>query len=193
VEFVTPLSHDEDRVDAYHDSEPLRYCTVVDILGGQPVPGPVPHDVEVELHLTYDDVEPRSLAKAEKHAAWHAAMKAEVDAVEKNGTWELVDLPPGHRAITLKWVFKVKKDEAGALVKHKARLVARGFVQHEGSTSMMPSLLLHGWSPCVFSSHWQPRRLVCPSHGREVGVPQRRLEGGLRPPAVGIRDPRHGG
>jgi hypothetical protein len=30
--------------------------------------------------------------------------------------------------ITLKWVFKVKKDEVGAIVKHKAQLVARGFV-----------------------------------------------------------------
>jgi hypothetical protein len=35
-------------------------------------------------------------------------------------------------SITLKWVFKLKRDEAGAIVKHKARLVARGFVQREG-------------------------------------------------------------
>ena len=52
-----------------------------------------------------------------------------MDAVERNRTWELADLPPGHRAITLKRVFKLKKDEAGAIVKHKARLVERGFVQ----------------------------------------------------------------
>ena len=31
-----------------------------------------------------------------------------------------------------KWVYKLKRDEAGAIVKHKARLVAQGFVQHEG-------------------------------------------------------------
>jgi hypothetical protein len=34
--------------------------------------------------------------------------------------------------ITLKWVFKLKRDEADAIVKHKARLVARGFMQREG-------------------------------------------------------------
>jgi hypothetical protein len=51
-----------------------------------------------------------------------------IDAVEKNCTWELADLTHGHSAITLKWVFKLKRDEAGAIVKHKARLVARGFV-----------------------------------------------------------------
>jgi hypothetical protein len=43
-----------------------------------------------------------------------------MDAVEKNC------------AITLKWVFKLKRDEAGAIIKHKAHLVARGFVQREG-------------------------------------------------------------
>jgi len=53
----------------------------------------------------------------------------EMDAVKTNRTWELADLPRGHRAITLKWVFKLKRDEAGAIVKHKARLVARGFLR----------------------------------------------------------------
>ena len=41
-------------------------------------------------------------------------------------------LPGGHHPITLKWVFKLKKDEQGAMIKHKARLVVRGFVQQEG-------------------------------------------------------------
>jgi hypothetical protein len=59
-------------------------------------------------------------------------MQSEMDAVEKNSTWELVDLPRDHSVITLKWVFKLKRDEAGAIVKHKARLVACSFVQREG-------------------------------------------------------------
>ena len=59
-------------------------------------------------------------------------MQLEMVAVVKNRTWELADLPRGRRAITLKWVFKLKRDEAGAIVKHKARLVARGFMQQEG-------------------------------------------------------------
>jgi hypothetical protein len=59
-------------------------------------------------------------------------MQSEMDAVEKNRTWELADLPRGHRVITLKWVFKLKRDEAGAIVKHKAHLMARNFVQREG-------------------------------------------------------------
>jgi hypothetical protein len=99
-----------------------------DILSDQPVPGLVPHDLDGQLHLACDDGEPRSFAEAEKDAARCATMKAEMDAVEKNHTWELADLPRGHRAITLEWVFKLKRDEVGAIIKHEARLVARGFL-----------------------------------------------------------------
>jgi hypothetical protein len=126
VEFATLLSHDEERIDACYDSEPLRYCTIEDLPGDQPVPGLVPHDLEGQLHLACDDGEPRSFTETEKDAAWRAAMKTKMDAVEKNRTWELADLPRGHRTITLKWVYK--RDEAGAIIKHKARLVARGFL-----------------------------------------------------------------
>ena len=59
-------------------------------------------------------------------------MLEEMKAVEKNETWELVDPPLRCRPISLKWVYKVKRDEHDAIVKHKARLGARGFVQHEG-------------------------------------------------------------
>ena len=37
-------------------------------------------------------------------------------------------MPDGHYPITSKWVFKLKKDELGTVIKHKARLLARGFV-----------------------------------------------------------------
>jgi len=66
-----------------------------------------------------------------------------MDVIKNNHTWELVDLPHGHRVITLKWVFKLKRDEVGAIVKHKARLVARGFVQQE-----RVDFDDTGWSPC---------------------------------------------
>jgi hypothetical protein len=75
-----------------------------------------------------DDSEPRSFAEAERHAAWRAAMQSEMGAFEKNLTYELIDLPRSYSAITIKWVFKLNRDEAGAIIKHKARLVARGFI-----------------------------------------------------------------
>jgi hypothetical protein len=69
VEFATPLSHDEERIDAYHDDELLRYRTMENLLSNQPVPGLAPHNLEAQLHLACDDGEPRSFAEVERHAA----------------------------------------------------------------------------------------------------------------------------
>jgi hypothetical protein len=69
VEFATPLSHDEERIDAYHDGDPLRYRTMENLLGDQPVPGLVPYDLEAQLHFACDDAEPRSFTEAERHTA----------------------------------------------------------------------------------------------------------------------------
>src|SRR5438105_4332966 len=59
-------------------------------------------------------------------------MRDEMDSIEENCTWSLVDPPSGHRPIGLKWVFKPKRDASGTIVKHKARLVAKGYVQQPG-------------------------------------------------------------
>ena len=72
--------------------------------------------------------EPPTFTLAERDGIWRRTMLEEMKAIEKNDTWELVDPPPECRPISLKWVYKVKRDEHDAIVKHKARLVARGFV-----------------------------------------------------------------
>jgi hypothetical protein len=59
-------------------------------------------------------------------------MGEEIRAIEENDTWVLTDLHPGRRAIDLKWVFKVKRDEKGSVVKHKTRLVVKGYSQQQG-------------------------------------------------------------
>jgi hypothetical protein len=86
---------------------------------------------EAELMLTSTG-EPCSFTEVEREEAWRVAMRDEIDSVERNKTWKLVKLPAGHQAIGLKWVFKLKHDEAGKVIKHKARLVACGFVQQAG-------------------------------------------------------------
>ena len=76
--------------------------------------------------------EPRSLKEADGDPNWVAAMEEEMKSICDNHTWSLVELPHGHRAIGLKWVYKVKRDENGAIVKYKARLVTKGYVQQPG-------------------------------------------------------------
>jgi hypothetical protein len=41
-------------------------------------------------------------------------------------------LPAGHRPIGINWVYKLKKDVSGVIVKHKTKLVAKGYVQRVG-------------------------------------------------------------
>ncbi|GKB86161.1 zinc finger, CCHC-type containing protein [Tanacetum coccineum] len=69
---------------------------------------------------------PSTFEEAVVHKAWREAMQAELDEIKKNKTCQLTSLPPGHKAISLKWVYKVKKDNMGNVVKYKARLVAKG-------------------------------------------------------------------
>jgi hypothetical protein len=59
-------------------------------------------------------------------------MDSELQSINKNKTWSLVNLPAGHKSIGLKWVFKLKRNAEGEIVKHKARLVAKGYVQKQG-------------------------------------------------------------
>lgn len=59
-------------------------------------------------------------------------MDDEIDAIERNDTWELTDLPSGHKTIDVKWVYKTKLKENGDVDKYKARLVAKGYKQEYG-------------------------------------------------------------
>ena len=59
-------------------------------------------------------------------------MKSEMKALEDHNTWSLVDMPPSKRAVGCKWVFRIKRDPSGKIVKFKARLVAKGFTQRPG-------------------------------------------------------------
>lgn len=76
--------------------------------------------------------EPRFFAQAAQDPKWVEAMKAEVKALEENGTWTLQELPKGKRAIDSKWVYKIKYKPNGEIERYKARLVAKGFTQMEG-------------------------------------------------------------
>ncbi|KAL0312290.1 UNVERIFIED_CONTAM: Retrovirus-related Pol polyprotein from transposon RE1 [Sesamum radiatum] len=76
--------------------------------------------------------EPRCYKQASTSPQWVDAMKHEIQALERNGTWEVVPLPDGKQTVGCKWVFKVKLKDDGSLDRYKARLVAKGYTQVEG-------------------------------------------------------------
>nr|GEW06578.1 retrovirus-related Pol polyprotein from transposon TNT 1-94 [Tanacetum cinerariifolium] len=61
-----------------------------------------------------------------------AVMQEELNEFERLEVWELVPRLDKVMVITLKWIYKVKLDELGGILKNKARLVVRGYRQEEG-------------------------------------------------------------
>nr|GFA96811.1 copia protein [Tanacetum cinerariifolium] len=62
---------------------------------------------------------------------WIVEMEEEMHEFKRLEVWELVPCPGVVMLIKLKWIFKVKKDECGGVLKNKARLVAKGYRQEE--------------------------------------------------------------
>ena len=59
-------------------------------------------------------------------------MNEELDALHKNHTWDMVDLPHGQSVVGCRWVYKIKTKANGSVERYKARLVAKGFTQEYG-------------------------------------------------------------
>ena len=60
------------------------------------------------------------------------SMKEEFGSLQKNNTWELVDLPPGRKLVQCTQVFKTKFSADGSHLKYKEILVANGYSQVHG-------------------------------------------------------------
>ncbi|KAF5799967.1 putative RNA-directed DNA polymerase [Helianthus annuus] len=77
-------------------------------------------------------VEPSCYEEAASDPRWVEAMNKEMEALFRNNTWVITDLPQNRKAIGCKWVFRVKYKSNGEVERFKARLVAKGFNQREG-------------------------------------------------------------
>lgn len=64
--------------------------------------------------------------------SWKASLQKEMNSLQANKTWSLVDLPEGQKAIGCKWVFTLKRDKQGNIQSFKSRLVAKGCGQRPG-------------------------------------------------------------
>ncbi|GJQ95879.1 retrovirus-related pol polyprotein from transposon TNT 1-94 [Tanacetum coccineum] len=75
--------------------------------------------------------EPKKVSEALQHLGWVDAMQDELNQFARNKVWALVLAPYGKTIISLKWVFKNKRDETGIVIKNKRRLIAQGYNQQE--------------------------------------------------------------
>ncbi|KAK1627969.1 hypothetical protein QYE76_002284 [Lolium multiflorum] len=88
-------------------------------------------------HAFVSSFEPLKVHEALVDPDWVIAMQEELECFTRNEVWSLVERPKDHHinVIGTKWVFKNKQDEDGIVIRNKARLVAQGFAQIEGSWS----------------------------------------------------------
>lgn len=107
--------------------QPLRE---VSELNNQPITEAAASNKHVALFSL--DNEPQTYNEAKERSdwpKWRDAMNDEIEALNKNHTWTLVDKPSKAKLIRNKWVFKVKLQPDGEVERFKARLVAKGYSQ----------------------------------------------------------------
>ena len=78
-------------------------------------------------NLSSSDSIPSTVQEALNVPRWAKAIHEEMRALQKNGTWKLVDLPPGKKPMGCKWVFTIIHNADGTVERYKARVVAKGF------------------------------------------------------------------
>ncbi|CAL8080031.1 unnamed protein product [Prunus armeniaca] len=60
---------------------------------------------------------------------WQQAVAEEIQALQLQGTWNLVPPPPDKNIVGCRWIYKIKRNSYGTISRYKARLVAQGFSQ----------------------------------------------------------------
>nr|GEZ56950.1 putative ribonuclease H-like domain-containing protein [Tanacetum cinerariifolium] len=115
AEVITPIAEVIPQVDADLTGSPS--LTTVDQDAPSPSKSLTP--TEIQSSVIPQDVRDDNLDMKVAHMG-------------KDRCLELVPRPDQVMVITLKWIYKVKLDELGGILKNKARLVARGYRQEEG-------------------------------------------------------------
>ncbi|GJV11417.1 retrovirus-related pol polyprotein from transposon TNT 1-94 [Tanacetum coccineum] len=86
-------------------------------------------DSHVSTSIDQDEplTKPNNFKQAMTESSWIDAIQEEIHEFERLKVWELVPCPDRVMLIKLKWIYKVKTDEFGGVLKNKYRLFAQGF------------------------------------------------------------------
>nr|GEU94949.1 retrotransposon-related protein [Tanacetum cinerariifolium] len=93
---------------------------------------PVNNDLFIDIFTLDPSSEASSFGDASSAESTYIAMQDEIYEFDRLQVWELVPQPDCVMIIALKWIYKVKLDEYGDVLKNKARLVAKGYQKEEG-------------------------------------------------------------
>nr|XP_033517336.1 uncharacterized mitochondrial protein AtMg00820-like [Nicotiana tomentosiformis] len=119
-------------------------CATSSVIPTSFVSSPIMHDVfvfpsEISANVTsagsdkrHVHTDPNTYSQAASSSKWQYAMKKEFEALEANGTWDIIEIPLGKKPIGCKWVYKVKYKVDGTIERYEVRLVIREDTQVEG-------------------------------------------------------------
>ncbi|SCV69638.1 BQ2448_2661 [Microbotryum intermedium] len=97
------------------------------------------NDEDIEIPKKFEE----EAMKSPYRNHWVAAMASELLQFDHHGVFQEETWHEGIRVLGTIWVYSIKRDATGKIIRFKARLVAQGFAQRPGSTIMTPTLLLH--------------------------------------------------
>ena len=72
---------------------------------------------------------PKFVGDALAYPGWCQTILDEMNALQNNGTWELVPLPSRKFIVGFRWIFAIKVGPDGTIDHLKTRLVAKGYTQ----------------------------------------------------------------
>ncbi|GJW75378.1 retrovirus-related pol polyprotein from transposon TNT 1-94 [Tanacetum coccineum] len=100
---------------------------------------------------------PINIKEAIADSAWIEAMQEELHQFDRLDVWELVDRPLCKNIINMKWLWKNKHNEENTVIRNKAHLVAKGYIQQEGinfkESSALVARLEAVWLFVAYAAH----------------------------------------
>nr|GEU40561.1 retrovirus-related Pol polyprotein from transposon TNT 1-94 [Tanacetum cinerariifolium] len=120
-----------------HLSKWIKNHPLDNVIGNPSRPVSTRHQLQTNAMWCYFDAfltsaKPKNYKEVLKEFCWIKAMHEEIQEFERLQVWELVSRLNYIMLINLKWIFKVKLNEFGGVLKNKARLVAKSFHHEEG-------------------------------------------------------------
>lgn len=117
-------------------SKPPSWLTTYAHLASSSVDPVTPHIVSPAFNCFLASLtatkDPVTFSQAVLHEHWITAMNIELEALERNHTWEITELHPSKKAIGSKWLYKTKYRPDGSVERYKSRLVILGCRQTYG-------------------------------------------------------------
>ena len=125
ITSIVPTEEQRDQDQSSEEDRPERFRSVQEIYDET-------QEIEEDEACFFSRDEPTSFKTEMKEEVWRRAMIEELEAIERDFTWELVKLPKKCKSIGVKWIYKIKRENSGEITRYKAQLVVKGFSQVRG-------------------------------------------------------------